>query len=176
MTVWRIYKRNICLPLLAISANCLFTEFFVFSASSGAYLLVRQQSIRINLCLLNPNSIHLEIYMQEWKGVFMDMLSCQKKDQNQIGKNIFFLKNLPFTKHSDIGKTFPQDRVSKHQRTRYSIILYMYLTIVYLSNINPFIDMSTRTSFRECEYIFTKDVHSCAFCEKRDKNVRQHKR
>lgn len=107
MTVWRIYKRNICLPLLAISANCLFTEFFVFSASSGAYLLARQQSIRINLCLLNPNSIHLAIYMQEWKGVFMDMLSCQKKDQNQIGKNIFFLKNLPFTKHSDFGKTFP---------------------------------------------------------------------
>lgn len=98
MTVWRIYKRNICLPLLAISANCLFTEFFVFSASSGAYLLARQQSIRINLCLLNPNSIHLAIYMQ----VFMDMLSCQKKDQNQIGKNIFFLKNLPFKKHSDI--------------------------------------------------------------------------
>lgn len=103
MTVWRIYKRNICLPLLAISANCLFTEFFVFSASSGAYLLARQQSIRINLCLLNPNSIHPAIYMQ----VFMDMLSCQKKRSKSNWKEYFLFKKSSIHKTFRYRKTFP---------------------------------------------------------------------
>lgn len=47
----------------------------------------------------------------------------------------------------------------------------MYLIIVYLLNINFFIDMLIRIFFRECEYIFIKDVYFCVFCEKRDKNV-----
>lgn len=67
MPVWRIYKRNICLLLLAISAKCLFTEFFVFYVSFGTYLLVRQQSIGINIEMLvsfeselnSPGNIHI---------------------------------------------------------------------------------------------------------------------
>lgn len=105
MTVWRIYKRNICLLLLAISAKCLFTEFFVFSVSSGAYLLVRQQSIGINMQMLvsfeselnSPGNIHVGKERCFYGHAFM---------LEKSGKNIFFLKILPFIKHSDIGKTF----------------------------------------------------------------------
>lgn len=102
MTVWRIYKRNICLPLLAISANYLFTEFFVFSASSGAYLLARQQSIRINLSfeseLNSPGNIHVGFYGHAF------MLEKRSKSN---WKEYFLFKKSSIHKTFRYRKTFP---------------------------------------------------------------------
>lgn len=51
--------------------------------------------------LNSPGNIHVGMERCFYGHAFM-----LEKDQNQIGKNIFFLKNLPFTKHSDIVRHF----------------------------------------------------------------------